>query len=310
MADVINTYSGLTAENRTFYERVLLERLKPFLVFQQYGQKKPMPRNQGDKMNFRRFNSLAAATTPLTEGVTPDGSALTVSSIAATVKQYGNYVTISDKLDMAGIDPVLTETAEVLGENAALTIDTVIRDVVCGGTNIQYAGGKASRTALTATDVLTSGEIRKAVRTLRSNNAQPFSDGYFVGIIDPEAAYDLMNDSLWQDISKYSGGVSLMKGEIGKLAGVRFVETSNAKIFAEAGASSIDVHCAMIIGADAYGVPEIDGSSQPEMIVKTFGSAGASDPLNQRATSGWKAMFAAVRLQELSMVRIECGVSA
>ncbi|MEG1779653.1 MAG: N4-gp56 family major capsid protein, partial [Oscillospiraceae bacterium] len=163
------TYAGLTAEQKTFYDRALLTRLLPNLVFQKYGQKKSIPSNSGDTTNFRKFNSLAANTTPLQEGVTPSGNALDVSSITAKIEQYGGFVEISDKLDMVGIDPVLTETAKLLGEQAGLTLDTVVRDVVCTGTNVQYAGGAASTATVTAK--ITATEIMKAVRTLRAANA-------------------------------------------------------------------------------------------------------------------------------------------
>lgn len=308
MADATNTYGGLSVEQKTFYERTLLKRLLPILVFMKYGQKKSIPKNQGDKVNFRRFNSLPKITTPLTEGVTPEGAALDITKIEAKVEQYGNFVRITDKLDMVGIDPVLTETAGLLGENAAETLDTIVRDEVCSGTSVMYAGGKANRDALAAGDVLTSTDIRKAVRALRRNNAKPADGKYFVGIIDPDTAYDLMNAPLWQDVSKYNGGTAIMAGEVGRLGGVRFIDSTNTKVVENTG--NVNVHMTMILGKDAYGVVDVEGSAKPEMIVKSLGSAGTDDPLNQRASSGWKNMFTAKRLQELSMVRIEHAVSA
>ena len=304
------TYGGLTAEQKTFYNRTLLTRLLPVLVFAKYAQKKSAPKKEGDTMNFRKFNSLQAATTPLTEGVTPAGKSLSVTAITATVKQYGDYVEISDKLDMVGIDPVLTETGEILGEQAGLTVDTVVRDEVCSGTNVHYANGRTSRATVAKTDVLTALEARKAVRTLRKANAKPIDGKYYVGIVGPDAEFDLMSDPYWQDVSKYAASTQIFDGEIGKLAGVRFVRASNTVVYESAGASSADVHATMIIGKDAYGVVDIDGKSKPEMIVKPHGSGGTTDPLNQRATSGWKALFAAKRLEELAMVRIEHGVTA
>ena len=307
MADTTNTYGGLTNEQKIFYERTLLKRLLPRLVFAQYGQKKSVPKNQGDKVNFRRFNSLPTTTAPLTEGVPPAGAALNVTKVEAKVEQYGNFVRITDKLDLVGIDPVLTETAGLLGENAAETVDEIVREEVVAGTSVMYAGGRANRDAVTAADVLTSTDIRKAVRTLRRNNAKPKDGKFFVGIIDPDIAFDLMNDPLWQDVSKYNGGTAIMAGEVGKLGGVRFIETTKTKVVENTG--NVPVHMAMIIGKDAYGVVDVEGSAKPQMIVKPFGSAGTDDPLNQRATSGWKNMFTAKRLEELAMVRIECAVT-
>lgn len=310
MSDVINTMGSVTAENKTFYEKALLRRLTPELVYTRYGQKKRAPRHEGTTVNFRRFNAVAPKTTALTEGVTPDGSALSMATITATVNQYGDFVRISDVLDMTGIDPVITEMAQVLGESAGLTVDTIVRDVVLAGTNVQYANGRTSRSAVEAGDVMTSDEIRKAVRTLRKNHAKPIDGGFYIGIVDPETAYDLMSDPLWQDVSKYNGGQAIMAGEIGKLCGVRFVESGNGATVTNGEDGGVVLHQTMIIGADAYGVVDIGGTSAPQMIIKGVESGGTADPLNQRSTVGWKALFAAVRLQELAMVRIEHAVSA
>jgi N4-gp56 family major capsid protein len=295
----INSTITLTEEAQTFYDRTLLSRLLPELVFARYGQKKPIPKNSGKNINFRRFSPLDPATTPLTEGVTPTGKSLNIDEVEATLKQYGDYVEITDVLDLTGIDPVASETSELLGEQAGSTIDTIVRDIVCAGTNVQYAGGGG-----TASAVISAEEVKKAARTLKNANAKPFEGGY-IGIVDPSIAYDLMNDPLWQDVSKYNGGQKIMDGEIGKLGGVRFIETTETLV------KEGDVHCAMIIAKDAYGVVDIQNSAKkPKIIIKPFGSSGTEDPLNQRQTQGWKAMFTAVRLNELAMVRLEVKVTA
>lgn len=294
------TYAILTAQQKTFYDRTLLKRLLANLVFLKYGQKKPLKSNEGDTINFRKFNSLAPALTALTEGVTPNGNALDITAITAVVKQYGDFVQLSDKIDMVGIDPVLTETAKLLGEQAGLTLDTVARDILATGTNVQYAGGTSTANVV---NKLTSAEVKKAVRTLRKANAKPYEGKYFIGIIDPEQAFDMMEDPLWQDVSKYNGGTAILAGEVGKMAGVRFIETTNVLV------KTGDVHCALIIGADAYGIVDVEGSSKPEMIIKPAGSGGTSDPLNQRSTAGWKAMMTVRILNELTMLRLETKVS-
>lgn len=267
-----------------------------------------MPQNEGDTIQWRRFASLSAATTALTEGTTPAGSALSIATITATVAQYGDFVEISDKLDMLGIDPVLTETAELLGEQAALTIDTLVRDVIVAGTSVQYAAGRASRATVAAGDVFNITELRKAVRTLSSNNARKIDGGY-VAIVHPKTVYDIQNDSAWVNAAQYAGSTRIFNGEVGKLYGVRFVESSNAKVFTGAGASGIDVYATLIFGNEFYGVVDVSGVGDVEFIVKPHGSAGTADPLNQRATSGWKTMFVSKILQDLAAVRVEHAVS-
>jgi N4-gp56 family major capsid protein len=309
MATTTQTYGNLTAEQKTFYDRTLLSRLLPNLTFLKYGQKRPMPKNEGDTINFRRFNSLDVPAASLTEGVTPDGTTLSITAVTATVAQEGNWVRLSDKISMVGIDPVLTESAALMGENAAKTLETRCADVIFKGTSQQFAGGAASAAAIAAGKVVNSEEIKKAVRTLRNNNAEPLEGGYYIGFCDPSVAYDLQNDSLWQDISKYNGAENIMKGEIGRIHGVRFILTTMCPTDATT-ATAGTLHKTLIVGKDAYGVVDVNGSSKPEIIIKPTGSAGTEDPLNQRASVGWKAMAVTVRLQELAMVCIQSMASA
>lgn len=306
----IQTTTNLSVEAKEFYDRALLTRLQGNLVYAKYAQKKGITGRNGNTVSFRRFNSLAAATTPLTEGVTPTGNKTTITEIKATPKQYGDYIPCSDILDLIGIDPVISENTKVLGEQAAETIDIVISDIVCTGTTVQYANGKTARNLLTAADKLTSLEVRKAVRTLRKNKAKPLEGKYYIGLISPDAEFDLMDDPLWKDVSTYAASSQIFDGEIGKLGGVRFVRASNNKEYPTGGASSAPVFTTIILGADAYGIVDVNGKVKPEMIVKQMGSAGTEDPLNQRATTGWKAYFTAIRLQELAILRIEHGATA
>lgn len=306
----METLQTLSAENKEFYDKTLLKRMLPTLVFANYGQKKSLSKKSGNMVSFRKFNSLSVNDNPLSEGVTPMGDSLSMSEVKAQVSQYGNYVEISDMLDLVGIDPVLTETAELLGEQAGATIDSVVRDIVCSGTNVRYIAGQGAYAYETSdvSGVLNATEIQKAVRTLKNDNAKPFDGKYYIGIIDPDISYDIQQDPLFLDVSKYNGGTQIIDGEIGKLGKVRFVETTNTLI--KHNAYGQRVHCAMIIGKDAYGIVDVEGSSKPEIIIKPHGSSGTADPLNQRATSGWKALFTATRLNELAMVRIECLTSA
>lgn len=305
-----NTIGGnMSAENKVYYDRTLLERLLPNLIFHQYGQKRPLPKREGGTINFRRYAALPANTTALTEGVTPEGTQLSISTVTATPEQYGDFVTISDKLDMIGLDPNITEAAELLGEQGGLTLDTVVRDVVCAGSNVLYAQGTGTEEVGSA-NVLTSDLIKKAVRALRRQNAKPAEGGFFIGIIHPDTEFDLQKDPLWQDVSKYNGGEAIVAGEIGKMCGVKFVTTTNAPIFTGQGAGEADVYGTMIIGANAYGVVDVEGEGKPRIIIKGVETGGTEDPLEQRSTVGWKAFMTAVRLDELSMIRVEHGATA
>lgn len=302
------TSSGMTAEMKTFYSKYLIENAKPALVYDQFGQKHNIPKNGGKTIEFRKYSPLPKATTPLTEGVTPAGKALTVATVTATVKQYGDFVPLTDMLLLTAIDNNLVQALDLLGAQAGATLDTVTREILMGGTSVQYAEGQVtSRVTLTAEHKLTVKAVRLAARFLKKQNA-PKIDGGYVAIIHPDIAYDIQDDPDWKEWNKYTTSDKMFQGEIGKIANVRFVETTEAKIFAKAGASNQDVYATLVLGANAYGTTNIEGGGL-ETIVKQLGSGGTEDPLNQRGTAGWKATKTAVRLVEQFMVRVETGSS-
>ena len=300
----VTTDSGLSDEMKTYYSDYLIDQAEAKLVHNQFGQKKPIPEGKGKTVEFRKYDPLPKLTTELSEGVTPDGQKINMGIINATVKQYGGYVELSDILLLTAIDNNLTQATKLLGSQAGRTLDTITRETLNGGTNVQYANGTIlARESITKDHKLTVDCIRRAVRNLKVMNAEPYDDS-FVAIIHPDCAYDLMSDPEWKYPHQYADTENIYTGEIGKVAGVRFVETTEAKVFAGAGKDGIDVYSTLIIGDNAYGVIEISGGGL-EHIVKQLGSSGTADPLNQRATAGWKATSATVRLVEAYMLRIE-----
>lgn len=320
----ITNRSIIPAEVSAFYDRTLLERATPRLVHTRFGQVRNIPRNAGTStIKFRRYGNLPAQNEPLVEGVTPSGSQLSTTDVLATVQQYGDYVTVTDVLTYESQDAVLMEAAEVLGDQAGESLDALTRDVLAAGTNVYYAGTATQRSEVAAADKITATLVKKAVRTLKNGEARPItrmvnaSTGYatepvapaFVGIVHPDTTFDLEDISGFVPVEKYASTTTLMDGEVGKLKQVRFVESTNAKVFENAGASSIDVYATLILGANAYGTSRISGEAIKN-IVKPLGSAGSADPLDQRATSGWKATFVAVILNNDWVIRIEHAVSA
>lgn len=303
----VTTDSGLSDEMKTYYSDYLIDLAEPELVHDQFGQKHPIPKNGGKTIEFRKYSSLPKMTTALTEGVTPNGQKLTVSTVEATVAQYGGFVELSDVLLLTAIDNNLVQATQLLASQAGRTLDTITREVLNGGTVVQRVNNRGSRTAITSSDKLTVDDIKKAVRQLKVMNA-PKIDGAYVAIIHPDCAYDLMNDNEWKYPHQYQDTKNIYEGEIGMIAGVRFVETTEAKVWEGAGASSANVYSTLILGANAYGVTEVTGGGL-QHIVKQLGSSGTADPLNQRATAGWKATKVAERLVEQYMVRIESASS-
>ena len=297
--------NDLSPEMKTFYDKVLIRSAEPELVHDQFGQKRPIPGGNGKKIEFRKFSSLPKMDKkPLTEGVTPDGQSLNVTKLEAEIKQYGGYVTTSDMLNLTAFDQVTAEILKLLGSQAGRTSDTVTRDVLCAGTSVIYAGGAESRTALKEANTLKIADIKKAVRLLKRNNAPKIGDSY-VAIIHTDTAYDLMNDPEWIEAQKYTTSEKIFNGEIGHMYGVRFVESTEAKIWSKADSgATVPVYGTLVLGADAYGITSINGGGI-ETITKQLGSGGTADPLNQRATMGWKMNKTAKILDDTRMVRIE-----
>ncbi len=231
---------ALSAEMKTFYDKTLITLAGANLIHEQFAQKRPIPKGGGKTIEFRKFSKLPKALKPITEGVTPAGNKLSVSAVSCTVDQYGDYIEQTDLLELTAIDNTIVEATKELASQAGLTLDTVVRNELMGGTNVMYApevtDGKEteilSRADITKNCKLRVKDIFKAAAQLKAVNA-PKIDGSYVAIIHPYAAYDLMQEAgeQWIGISKYVNPENILKGEIGTLGGVRFVESTEAKIY-------------------------------------------------------------------------------
>ena len=243
--------------------------------------------------------------------MTPPGKSLSVSKIEATVSQYGDFVTQSDVLEMTAIDNTIVEATKVLGRQAGMTLDTIVRNVMQSGNNVTYCPKVAadgaetpvtSRATLDNTCQLTVKVLQQVVAKLRAQNA-PTINGKYVAIVHPYVAYDIMQDPDWKYPHQYAAPENIFNGEIGEIAGVRFMESSEAKIYAGG------VFGTLIFGDGAYGVTEVTGGGL-QTIIKQKGSAGTADPLDQRSSVGWKAMRTAEILIPQYLVRVESKSAA
>ena len=315
-ATTMTTETGsLSAEMKTFYEKRLLDQAEPLLVHNQFGDKYPIPANNGKKIEFRKYSALPKALTALTEGVTPAGNSLNVTTVEGTVKQYGDWIQLSDMLQMTAIDNNVVQATKLLSSQAGRTLDTVTREVLAGGTNVIYApkvvdGAETeglSRSTLTPECVLTPFVVMRAAATLEAMNT-PKINGSYVLITHPYCRETLQESPGWVDVVKYKEGNNTFSGEIGKIGDVRVVTTSEAKIINDSTCPVVEsttyysVFTSLLLGANAYGVTELENGGL-QHIVKQLGYG--EDPLNQRSSCGWKATSVAVRLCEEYMVRIE-----
>ena len=301
--------TGLTPGMQTYYNRELLRTFEPELVHLQFGDEHRMPENSGLVMNMRKIIPLEANTNTLSEGEPGESVMLTETEVTVKLEQYGEYARCTDKLDLSHLDMNILRKTKLFGDAGARSIDAVVREELATCTNVIYAGGKTSRSALTSADKLTTKELRKAVRKLKKAHAQTFG-GYYIAIVGPDTFYDLQDDETFVAVSRYQDKEAVYTGEIGRLLGCRIVETTEAKVFEGAGASGADVASVIVLGQYAYGYTSFKGA-KPRVIVKPAGSAGTSDPLDQISTVGWKMDgFGVKMLQPEYAVRIECGFTA
>lgn len=289
---VPTTMESVKSKDVVFYERALLERLLPLLHAYDDAQKSKLPRNSGLTVNWRKYKALEINTTPAEAGVVPEGKGLKADIVNAQAKQYLDYVVIPDVVAMAGIDKAMAEGVVLCSEQASLLYDTVIvNELLSEDEDLDakangQSGVKRGATPFTHNGKMTSELVRKIVLQLKKKNARRFPDGYYHAIITPEQAFALMGekDSGWIDAAKYGSIKKLLKGELGELHGVRFMESTNPAW----GSNGV------IYGADSYGVVDLEGGvGKPSIIKKDFGSAGTNDPCDQIATLGWKSFFTA-----------------
>ncbi len=308
--------SALSNENKTYYHDTLIDNAEPYLVHDQFAQEINIPEHGGKTVEVRYFDVLNKTTSALTEGVTPDGTTMSMGVKTATISQYGAYITLSDVISVTAIDPMLVQATKAMGSQAGRSLDTITRNVITAGSSVMYcpkyvtADGVTTKTAVVArsgiddTALIDVDTILKAAAKLEAMLAEPIN-GSYVCIIHPYVAYDLMRNAEFIEWHKYASPEQLYRGEIGMIGNVRFVKTTEARVVLQ-DTTNRPIFMTMVLGKDAYATTYARGLGL-EHIVKPLGSG--EDPLNQRATAGWKATKVALRLKEQNMIRIESASS-
>lgn len=325
----VTLYGDISPRTAAYAAVDMLERGLPYLVLEKFGQAKVLPARSSKAVTFRRYNSLDATPSALTEGVTPTAKKLTATDVTASLTQYGDRVAITDTVLDAHEDPVLQEAVDVLGEQAAEMIETVRFNVLKAGSNVFYANG-ASRaevnSALTlnlqrrVTRALKRQNARKITRAIESTPAfatQPVAPAY-VGLCHPDLENDIRSMSGFTPVEQY-GQLTPFESEIGKVEDVRYVASTIFAPFASAGGApgamlssgggKADVYPVLYLGRDAYGVVALKGEFAVTPLVVNP-KPSDSDPLAQRGHVGWKAMQTAVILNDAWMIRAEVAATA
>jgi N4-gp56 family major capsid protein len=307
-----NTTSSLSDQIKTQYERRLLTRALPRLIHGRWGMQARL--NKVGAYELRKYGALSAVTSALTEGTTPaEQSAISLTLVTITPSFYGAWLGYTDQLDMESFDPIISEFSSILGEQAGLSADTLIRNVITDGATKDYAGDATSRATVGSNDTISFSEFITQVAALEAANALPVDGDDFIVIMHPNAWAKLMQDAtfvaMFQQEASRDNNSPIRSGLVGRILRCKVYVSSNSRMYAGAGETSGDVYSMLFIAREAYGyigmagsfpnlvdnAPESNisgmtgqGVKPVEIIMKQLGSAGADDPLNQRATIGWK----------------------
>ncbi len=301
-----------------FYDRLLLDNVYPDLYAYQFGQKRRLPRNFGKQITFTKYyKSGSGHPVPyqVTEGVAVALSALSASVVSTTISEFASAIGVSDVIVMTAVSDVVRGAVFELSKGMALKIERKIRQTISGTGQLLPAHNTAATSSATIPTLshIQAVDLYRAVGRLRQNDARTWTDGYYAAIAHPRVAFDVRSDTStggWIDINKYATNdtvQTIYRGEVGKIGGIRVVESSEAKRISGAPISaSASGFLTLCIAPGAYGVVELDGASA-SVFVKQVGSAGSSDPVNQKGSVGVKAFFAPVVLDSGRMVRISSG---
>ena len=342
----MTTYSDITPRQTAFSVANLLKRAIPYMMLEKFGQAYPIPKNSTRVAKWRRYYMTGAtgsasgdagafnvpvADTPLTEGVTPTGSTLDNKDYSVTLQQYGDFLKFTDVIMDLHEDfpPLLREMTDILGEQAAHTIETLRFNVLKAGTNVFYANGTTRGGVNTA---LTLTLQRRITRSLKRQNAKPITsmvassvkyntqpiESAFIALTHPDVENDI-RDLAGFISSKQYGSVVAMEGEIGSVEDVRYIRSTVFEAYEDAGGTKgamlsttgtdADVYPILFLARDAYGIVPLRGKDSVEVMV-VQPKATNTDPLAQRGTIGWKVWNATVILQDAFMVRAEVGATA
>lgn len=359
-------YSDITPRQTAYSIAGLLKRALPLMVLERFGQQYPLPKNNTDTAKFRRYflqgstgsisgevsgtpagtkYGVPLALTPLVEGVTPAGRELRSKDYTVQLLQYGDYIEFTDvMIDLhEDMPPLMRELVGILGEQAAMTTETLRFNVLKAGTNVYYANGSARNAVNTPLSLTLQ---RKVTRALKRQNAMPLTqvlksstayntqpiEAAYIGIVHPDVENDI-RDMQGFISTKHYASVTPMDGEIGSVEDVRYVRSTVIAPWEDAGgaatgggspavpvlstsSTNADVYPVLFIAKDAYGIVPLRGAptggsfATPVNVMVVQPKATTTDPLAQRGTAGWKAWNATVILNDFFIVRAEVAATA
>lgn len=309
----LTTTGTMPSPIKAYYEKRWLMRAEQNLVYEQLGKPGRVPKGEGKTVVWNRMTNPTVKNTALTEGTDPTPSGLSASLLSATMSEYGNYEQVTSALELTSIDTTIKEVMDTLAYEAALSIDTVIRDALIAGGTVLYAtaaysnsaGFAPTRNSINSDDVVTVADVRRAVRQLHRFSAKPHSKNRFAAVAHPDVIFDLQGDSNWVNAHVYTekGIDAVYNGEAGEIYGTRWMMTENAPVLTNSGSAGTEVYQTHIMGQEFFGVSKIRD-------LQTYvDSPSPRSALRMFSDIGWKAFFAVKVLNDSFGVRLESAGS-
>lgn len=314
----VTSSSTLSAEYQNYLDRELLEKIMPMLQLAPFAKRAPLPAKSGHKA-CTWFRFAEPATTNIqqvsTEGTTPGSSEkqLSLETVSATLVQYMQYITLTDVLSATELFDHTEEAIREHGEDAALHMDNLIRDELGSnetGKNYVYSDTNFATSNGTAAS---AANILDAATHIKIDSAPTVDGNNYIGVAPCEVARDLMRDTDWLQVHKYSAPEGLFNGEIGKLYGVRILETNkgyrSASTTQYTYAAAGNTYSTFVFGRNAYGVPNLEAQTPFSPQVITADGADKSDPGNLKTTVAFKTFYVAQTLQPKWISEIYSGTN-
>lgn len=331
MAITKYTDSGISPRTNVHAEQEMLRHVIPTVVLEKFGLNKKMPKNKTQTIKFRRPQIFTAATTPLVEGVTPSSTSFSYEDVSGTLRQYGQWVEITDVIQDTAEDPVLNDAAKICGENIGRTMEALDWGVLQAGTSVFYANG-SSRAGVNTP--ISLDKQRKVLRYLKSQKAMPVTEVLktsmkfgtepiqrsFIGMAHTDMEADIRNMPGFIPVEKYATGSAICQEELGSVEGVRYVlspdldpilaaGSSTLNGMLSAGAANVDVYPVLYVGKEAYARVALREQGAIKPVIVRPDTPSSADPLGQRGSVGWKSWHLCMILNETWMARLECGVT-
>jgi len=283
--------SNMAPEVMTYYEKVFLARAEYELVLKEGSQERTHGVNQGQTVNFTRYEPLSIITTPLGELSNPAACSMNACTVAMTLSEYGLTTIHSKLLTLIAIDAGMKEKIELVGQNMGETLNRLVRTELEEGTT--YYGNDHAIDTIASGDVLDACNIRMIVQKLELSKARPYKDGLFIGKTDPISKYNLLGDTAWLNAKTYSDVQDLYKGEMGELYQVRWLLNKDHSCGIEAtslAASSVIRYYTYIHGADSFGTYDL-AQDKPKLYILP-NAVDSNSPAGRATFISWAGSYA------------------